>query len=85
MLVATAALAAASAAVAGPASAAAPAAKGDADTPKTFARLVGPVVADPKNPDKGYVTAVYRCSGDGALKASGIQTAAPTHTRPLIS
>ena len=75
MLVATAALAAASAAVAGPASAAAPAAKGDADTPKTFARLAGHVTVDPKDPTVGYVKAVYRCYGQGGLWVSVKQTA----------
>jgi hypothetical protein len=73
MLVATAALAAASAALAGPASAATTgaAAKSAADqTSKTFARLVGPVVADPHDPRVGYVSAVYRCSGEGHLWVS---------------
>ncbi len=77
MLGATAALAAASAALAGPASAATAgtsagtAAKSTAKhAPTTFARLVGPVVADPRNPDVGYVTAIYRCSGEGQLWVS---------------
>jgi poly(3-hydroxybutyrate) depolymerase len=78
MLGATAALAAASAVLAGPAAAAttgATATSTATHTPKTFARLVGPVVADPKNPEIGYVTAVYRCSGEGALWVSVKQTA----------
>jgi hypothetical protein len=75
MLGATAALAAASAALATPASAATTSTAGtSADAKKTFARLVGPVVADPKNPEIGYVTAVYRCFGEGALWVSVKQT-----------
>ena len=73
MLVATAALAAASAALAAPASAATAgtAAKSTTvHTPTTFARLVGPVVANPDDPRIGYVTAVYRCSGEGGLWVS---------------
>ena len=70
MLVATAALAAASAALAGPASAATTGTATKSAAPTTFARLVGPVVADPKDPRTGYVTAVYRCSGEGHLWVS---------------
>ncbi len=76
MLVATAALAAASAALAGPASAATTAtADQGTHAKKTFARLAGPVVADPRNPEVGYVTAVYRCFGEGQLWVSAKQVA----------
>ncbi len=76
MLVATAALATASVALAGPASAATTASSSTgAKHQQTFARLLGPVVADPRDHRVGYVTAAYRCYGEGALWVSVKQVA----------
>lgn len=71
LLVATAAMAGASAVLAGPASASATTHQATAAEHKTtFARLVGPVVVDRKDHRVGYVTAVYRCFGEGHLWVS---------------
>jgi hypothetical protein len=66
----------ASAGLAGPASAA----TGVSSTTsthhqETFARLLGPVVANPHDQRVGYVTAVYRCYGEGGLWVSVKQVA----------
>ncbi len=44
------------------------------NTQPTTAQVIGPVIVDRRDPTVGYLTAVYRCYGEGALWVSVKQT-----------
>jgi hypothetical protein len=51
--------------------------------PPTTARVIGPVVIDRHDPTVGYLTALYRCYGEGTLWVSVKQTGDRTRNPAL--